>query len=165
MRRFYEKERNPQPIEVKRPPRAVVSEKEALKRMKKFSKGRSNSLPRLEQVRVELYIPYLPMASYRNLLLSFEKEFTYAFGGCTIIRGLDGNYLSQAGVKTPHRISLIYTYLPLAFGATNFETAARYADELKQAAAEAFNSRSNLGGSNTDLPRSVKSYAAAQPLG
>jgi len=78
----------------------------------------------------------LPAISYRNLLLSFEEEFTYAFGCCTIVRGLDGNYLSRAGVKTPDRINLIYTDLPLALS-TNFESVARYADELKQAAIEA----------------------------
>ena len=71
-------------------------------------------MPLLERVRVEAYLPDLPTASYRNLLLSFEEEFTYAFGGCTIVRGLDGNYLSAAGVITPDRIVLIYTDLPLA---------------------------------------------------
>jgi hypothetical protein len=93
-------------------------------------------LPLLERVRVEAYVPDLPAAAYRNLLLSFEEEFTYAFGGCTIVRGLDGNYLSHAGVITPDRISLIYTDLPLALS-TNFESVARYADELKQATVEA----------------------------
>ena len=66
----------------------------------------------LERARVEIYVPDVPEAHYRNLLLSFEEEFTYAFGGCTIVRGLDGSYLSRAGVKTPDRISLIYTDLP-----------------------------------------------------
>jgi hypothetical protein len=80
-----------------------------------------------------VYVPDLPAPHYRNLLLSFEEEFTYAFGGCTIVRGLDGSYLSPAGVKTPDRINLIYTDLPLALS-TNFESAARYADELKQVA-------------------------------
>ena len=90
----------------------------------------------LERVRVEVYVPDLPAVSYRNLLLSFEEEFTYAFGGCTVVRGLDGNYLSRAGVKTPDRINLIYTDLPLALS-TNFEGVARYTDELKHAAIEA----------------------------
>jgi hypothetical protein len=58
-------------------------------------------LPLLERVRVEAYVPDLPAAAYGNLPLSFEEEFTYAFGGCTIVRGLDGNYLSHAGAKTP----------------------------------------------------------------
>jgi hypothetical protein len=93
-------------------------------------------LPLLERVRVEVYIPDLPTPAYRNLLLSFEEEFTYAFGGCTMARGLDGNYLSQSGVKTPDRINLIYTDLPLALS-TNFESVARYAGELKQVAVEA----------------------------
>jgi len=93
-------------------------------------------LPLLERVRVEVYVPDLPADAYRNLLLSFEEEFTYAFGGCTIVRGLDGNYLSQSGAKTPDRINLIYTDLPLALS-TNFESVARYADELKQVAVEA----------------------------
>lgn len=90
----------------------------------------------LERVRVEAYIPNLPAAAYRDLLLSFEEEFTFAFGGCTIVRGLDGNYLSHAGVKTLDRINLIYTDLPLALS-TNFARVARYAGELKQAAFEA----------------------------
>jgi hypothetical protein len=85
-------------------------------------------LPLLERARVEVYVPDLPTPPYRNLLLSFEEEFTYAFSGCTIVRGLDGSYLSRAGVTTPDRINLIYTDLPVALS-TNFDTAARYADE------------------------------------
>ena len=100
-------------------------------------------MPLLERVRVEVYVPDLPAVAYRNLLLSFEEEFTYAFGGCTIVHGLDGNYLSHAGVKTPDRINLIYTDLPLALS-TNFESVARYADELKQAAIEALNEEAVL---------------------
>lgn len=90
----------------------------------------------LERARVAVYVPDLPAFHYRNLLLSFEEEFTYAFGGCTIVRGLEGSYLGRAGTKTPDRISLIFTDLPLALS-TNFKSTARYADELKQAAFEA----------------------------
>ena len=39
-------------------------------------------------------------------------------------------------MKTPERINLIYTDLPVALS-TNFESVARYADELKHVAAEA----------------------------
>lgn len=92
-------------------------------------------MPLLERARVEVYVPDLPADAYRNLLLSFEDEFTYAFGGCTIVRGMDRSYLSFAGIKTPDRINLIYTDLPLALS-TNFDRAARYADELKQAAVD-----------------------------
>lgn len=100
-------------------------------------------MPLLERVRVEAYVPDLPAAPYRHLLLSFEEEFTYAFGGCTVLRGLDGSYLSRAGAKTPDRINVIYADLPLALS-TNFERVARYADELKGAAAEALAEESIL---------------------
>jgi hypothetical protein len=100
-------------------------------------------LPLLERARVEVYVPDLPAPHYRNLLLSFEEEFTYAFGGCTIVRGLDGSYLSSAGVKTPDRINLIYTDVPLALS-TNSESAARYADELKRAAFDVLDEESVL---------------------
>lgn len=92
-------------------------------------------MPLLERARVEVYVPDLPAPHYRNLLLSFQEEFTYAFGGCTVVRGLEGSYLSHAGANTPDRISLIYTDLPLALS-TSFENLARYSDELKQAAFE-----------------------------
>ena len=92
-------------------------------------------MPLLERVRVEVYLPDLPAAAYRHLLLAFAEEFTYSFGGCTIVRGLDGHYLSRAGLPTPDCINLIYTDLPLALS-TNFESIARYSDELKQTAFE-----------------------------
>ena len=97
----------------------------------------------LERARVEVYVPDLPAPHYRNLLLSFEEEFTYAFGGCTIVRGLDGCYLSKAGAKTPDRINLIYTDLPLALS-TNFKNTARYANELRRAASEALSEETVL---------------------
>ena len=100
-------------------------------------------MPLLERARVEVYVPDLPAPHYRHLLLSFEEEFTYAFGGCTILRGLDGSYLSRSGARTPDRINLVYADLPIALS-TNFAKAARYADELKQAAVEALNEETVL---------------------
>jgi hypothetical protein len=55
-------------------------------------------LPLSEKARVEVYLPDLPKQAYQNLLEALEQEFTYTFGGATIIRGLDGSYLSQAGL-------------------------------------------------------------------
>jgi hypothetical protein len=89
----------------------------------------------LERARVAVYVPDLPAPHYRNLLLSFEEEFTYAFGGCTVMRGLEGHYLDRSGNTIPDRINLVYTDLPLALS-TNFKSAAQYAAELKQAASE-----------------------------
>ena len=93
-------------------------------------------MPLLERVRVEIYLPDLPSPEYKNLLRSFEEEFTYAFGGCSIIRGVEGTYLSQAGDRIPDHINLVYSDLPLAFS-TNFETVAAYVSQLKHAATEA----------------------------
>jgi len=77
------------------------------------------------------------------LLLSFEEEFTYSFGGCTIIRSLEGSYLAQSGTKTPDRINLIYADLPLA-QSINFKSTARYADEVRKAAFEALDEETVL---------------------
>ncbi len=89
----------------------------------------------LERTRIEVYLPDLPTAAYQKLLDAFDTEFTYSFGGCTTNRGLDGSYLSRAGVKTPDRINLIYTDIPVALS-TNFELVAAYAGELKRSAFE-----------------------------
>lgn len=56
-------------------------------------------MPLSEKARVEVYLPDLPRAAYQDLLGVLEQEFTYTFGGCTIISGLDGSYLSQAGLQ------------------------------------------------------------------
>jgi hypothetical protein len=69
----------------------------------------SGSLPLLERVRVEIYLPDLPSPVYDNLLRSFADELTYAFGGCSVVRGIEESYLSQAGEKVPDRINLVYS--------------------------------------------------------
>ena len=64
---------------------------------------------------------------------ALTAEFTYAFGGCTIIRGLDGSYLSQAELPIQDRINLIYTDTPYSF-TDNFQLVSSYADKLNRAA-------------------------------
>jgi len=93
-------------------------------------------LPLLERVRVEVYLPDPHRTEYDNLLRSLEREFTYAFGGCTLVRGLEGNYLSHFGAQTPDLINLIYTDAPLALS-IDFALVAAYVRELKFAATEA----------------------------
>lgn len=93
-------------------------------------------MPLSEKVRIEVYIPDLPKQSYRDLLEAFDQEFTYTFGGCTIIRGLDGSYLSRAGLKMQDSISIIYTDVPLALD-ENSERFSLYTDNLRKAAYEA----------------------------
>lgn len=93
-------------------------------------------MPLSEKARVEVYLPDLPQAAYQDLLSALAQEFTYTFGGCTIIRGLEGSYLSHAGLQIQDRISLIYTDTPYAFD-ENFDIISTYADKLKEAAVHA----------------------------
>ena len=72
-------------------------------------------MPLFEKARIEVYLPDLPKQAYQGLLNALDQEFTYAFGGCTIIRGLEGSYLSQAGLKLQDRINLIYTDTPYPY--------------------------------------------------
>jgi hypothetical protein len=97
---------------------------------------RRNSLPLSERARVEVYLPDLPKASYQDLLEALDREFTYTFGGCTIMRGLDGSYLSKLGIKMRDRVHLIYTDVAVAFD-QHFQRISRYTDRLREAAFEA----------------------------
>jgi len=90
-------------------------------------------LPLSEKARIEVYLPDLPRPAYQELLDSLDREFTYAFGGCTIIRGLAGSYLSRQGQILKDRINLVITDTPLIF-TQDFENISRYADHLRQAA-------------------------------
>ena len=80
-----------------------------------------------------MYLPDLPQAAYQDLLESLEREFTHAFGGCTIIRGLAGSYLSRQGLVLKDRINLLITDTPLIFR-VDFKSISRYTDHLRQAA-------------------------------
>jgi hypothetical protein len=93
-------------------------------------------LPLSEKARVEVYLPDLPKQAYQDLLNALDQEFTYTFGGCTILRGLDGSYLSQAGLILQDRITLIYTDTPYGFS-ENFDILSKYADKLREAAFKA----------------------------
>ncbi|HJP92699.1 MAG TPA: hypothetical protein VJ875_12140 [Pyrinomonadaceae bacterium] len=93
-------------------------------------------MPLLERVRVELYLPDPQSPEYEILLRLLQKEFTYAFGGCSIVRDLEGSYLSILGNVIPDRINLIYSDIPTTLS-KNFDTVAGYVDELKRAAMNA----------------------------
>ena len=100
-------------------------------------------MPLLERTRVEVYLPDLPSPEYQNLLRSFEEEFTYAFGGASIVRGLEGSYLSESGERIPDRINLLYSDAPLALS-TDFASLAAYVRELRRAAIEALSEEAVL---------------------
>jgi hypothetical protein len=100
-------------------------------------------LPLSEKARIEVYLPDVPRAAYQDLLAALEQEFTYAFGGCTTIRGLEGNYLSRLGLRMHDRINLVYTDTPFPF-AEHFDRVSRYADQLREAAFEALDEEAVL---------------------
>jgi len=89
-------------------------------------------LPLSERARVEVYLPDLPRAIYQDLLAALTREFTFTFGGCTVMSDLEGSYLSSLGTAVQDRISLIYTDTPYSFE-DNFEIISTYADKLKAA--------------------------------
>lgn len=93
-------------------------------------------MPLFAKGRIEVYLPDLLKPSYQSLLRTLDEEFTFAFGGCTIVRGLDGSYLSNFGGKIQDRINLIYTDTPYSFH-DNSDLLSAYTDELKKAALEA----------------------------
>ena len=92
-------------------------------------------MPLLERTRVEVYLPDLPSPQYEKLLRSFAVEFTYSFGGASIVRGLEGSYLSSSGEQIKDRINLLYSDAKLAL-TTDFSSVAAYVRELKRAAME-----------------------------
>ena len=91
-------------------------------------------MPLSEKARVEVYLPDQPKHTYQNLLDTLDQEFTFAFGGATTVRGLEGSYLSRLGLRLQDRINLIYTDTPFSFEA-HFERLSQYADILRPAAA------------------------------
>jgi hypothetical protein len=52
-------------------------------------------LPLFEKARIEVYLPDLPKPAYQDLLDALEQEFTYTFGGATILRAESSPVLSE----------------------------------------------------------------------
>jgi hypothetical protein len=100
-------------------------------------------LPLSEKARIEVYLPDLPRRAYQDLLDVLEQEFSYPFGGCTLLRGLEGNYLSRLGPIMRDRINLLYSDIPFALE-ENVAQLSRYTDELRQAAFEALEEEAML---------------------
>ena len=93
-------------------------------------------MPLSEKARIEVYLPELPRQAYQEMLEALDREFSYTFGGASIIRGIEGSYLSRLGSKIRDRINLIYTDTPFPFR-ENLDRVSRYADRLREAAVAA----------------------------
>ncbi len=90
-------------------------------------------MPLSEKARIEVYLPDAAGPAYAEFLAALVREFTFAFGGCTVVRGLDGNYLSRLGTVMRDRVNLLYADASFAFTA-NYATLSDYADALREAA-------------------------------
>lgn len=100
-------------------------------------------MPLSEKARVEVYLPDLPEQTYQDLLIAFEQEFTYTFRGCTLLRGLSGNYLANSGWPIQDRINLLYTDTFFTLE-NNLLLLSEYADRLRIAAFKALNEEAIL---------------------
>ena len=100
-------------------------------------------MPLFEKARIEVYLPDVDRPAYPVFLAELEQEFTYSFGGSSLIRGIEGHYLSRGGMVTPDRVNLLYTDAPFGFS-SDFELLSQYADELREAAMRALNEEAIL---------------------
>jgi hypothetical protein len=80
-----------------------------------------------------VFLPDVPRPAYQELLDALDREFTYAFGGCTMILGLAGSYLSRHGLICKDRINLHFTDTSLTL-TEDFDHISRYTDHLRHAA-------------------------------
>ncbi|HTH50299.1 MAG TPA: hypothetical protein VL501_00100 [Pyrinomonadaceae bacterium] len=72
-----------------------------------------------------------------------EREFINTFGGCTVIRGAKGLYLSESGRVDADDVDLIYADTPFHLDA-DFAGLSSYTDSLRAALLEATSEESIL---------------------
>jgi hypothetical protein len=86
-------------------------------------------LPLSKRARIEIYVP--SGARFGRLRTVLERELIYAFGGCTVVGGIKGNYLSADGTRDAEPVDLIYADAPFDFD-ENFPVLSQYTDHLKR---------------------------------
>jgi PII-like signaling protein len=100
-------------------------------------------LPISVRARIEIYLPDVPKKIYRNARRAFEREFLETFGGCTVIKGIKGLYLSAEGKTDTDKIVLLYADTPFEFR-KNRAAISKYTDELRETAFKATDEESIL---------------------
>ena len=100
-------------------------------------------MPLSVRARVEIYLPDQSIPAYQDLLRTIVEEFTNTFGGCTVIRGLDGHYLSKFGQIIPDRVNLVYTDTSFDFSEHAGEIGV-YTDKLRISAFKALSEEAIL---------------------
>ena len=100
-------------------------------------------MPLSKRARIEIYLPAGDSPSRRLLQEVFENEFLNTFGGCTVIKNIEGRYLASDNEADFDRINLVYADTPFE-PEMNFEALSDYTDELREAALEATTEESIL---------------------
>jgi hypothetical protein len=77
------------------------------------------------------------------LLEALEEELSRAFGGASIIRGVEGRYVSHKGDLVRDRVNLLYTDTGFSWSEDR-SVVNRYTDRLRQAAFDALEEESIL---------------------
>ena len=100
-------------------------------------------MPLSRRARIEVYLVVDNSAGHKLLLDAIEREFIGTFGGCTVIRGAKGLYLSETGSIDEDDINVIYADTPFEIDA-DFEGLSTYTDSLKATLLEATSEESIL---------------------
>jgi hypothetical protein len=99
-------------------------------------------LPLLKRARIEIYLPE-GRGLYKKLRKVFENEFLYTFGGCTVIREIEGHYLSSNNLHEFDKITLVYADTPFDAD-SHFDQVSRYTDDLRKTVLEVSSEESVL---------------------
>ena len=67
----------------------------------------------VQRARIEVYLPLPFDPAYQHTLDWLILEFSYSFGGCTVLEYVAGYYVNQRGDIVADRINIIYTDTPL----------------------------------------------------
>ena len=97
----------------------------------------------LKRVRIEAYLPDKKNAIYRRLRSAIEAEFLFTFGGCSVVEDLKGLYMRSGVRPESDKITLLYADMPFGLK-SNFKLISKYADAIREAAAEALPEQSIL---------------------
>jgi len=82
-------------------------------------------------------------AAFGRLQTIFEREFLYAFGGCTVVPETKGLYLAGDGTRETEGVNLVYADTPFDLDG-NLEALNVYTQMLKSSVLEVTNEESVL---------------------
>ena len=87
-------------------------------------------MPLSAKARIEVYLPDLAKPVYQNLQEQLTEEFCYTWGGCSLIRGIMGFYLSNKGKVVRDQVNLLYSDTKLNLE-EHWDTLTMYGDSVR----------------------------------